>query len=663
MKLGKKLLLFQFTSIVILITLILGTVYFYNINLFNENLKKEVVLLVKNSAEFIDYNIEQNIKKIKMVSQADVLERFNSRDINAYFEELVKEDDSFRALHFYGNDGFLIASTIDGIEYRESFVEDAINANQGDVFVGEAYTTEGSIIMNIYTPITDDSNTKVMGILVGEFDLSSIIKEIDKVNNYLIGDKSAYLVNATNKVIYTQEEGVNNLDILPDAQVNDDINKALGGDDTGFIEYEDYKGEEVIAGYADISEFGVNEGGDWSIIAVAEVSAAFSGINKMITTIVIIALIVLLIIMALVFIFSKSIVNPIKAVVNFANEIADGNLKIQPMQVKSKDEVGILTNSLNEMHQSLKQIVINIFDISNNVNVSANVLDQNLNEVSKATENVTSVITQISEGAMNQAEDTQNVNSNMIDLGDIIENNAQNIKELSIASSKIGQLTTEGLETIHMLSDNTDENKKIINKIIDVINNTSDSVQMIGQASRLIAGVSEQTNLLALNAAIEAARAGEAGKGFSVVAEEIRKLAEQSAQSTNEIDKILEELTSNVEIATQTGQEVNITTNNQINSVLETKNKYNNISNEIEITIDKINNITNLSDKIENGRINVLESVQSLAAIAEESTASTEETAASTEEIYATVEGMTEKSKMLFNLSKELNKSVAKFKI
>jgi methyl-accepting chemotaxis protein len=663
MKLGKKLLLFQFGSIIIFVTLILGTVYIYNINLFKENLKKEVVLLVKNSAESIDYNIEQNIKKIKMMSQADAFETLSSHDVNNYFDEIVKEDSSFRSLHFYKDDRSLISSTSNGLKDIESYLEDATNGKQGDIFVGEAYISEGNTLMNIYTPITDDSNIKVIGILVGELDLSPIIKEIEKVNDYLIGDKSAYLVNNSNKVIHTQEEGVKNFDILPDAQINDEINKALGGDDTGFINYTDYKGEKVIAGYADVSEFGVNEGVDWSIIAVAEVSAAFSNLNKMVITIVIIALIVSLIILVFMFVFSKSIVSSIIAVVNFANEIAGGNLKIQPMKVKSKDEVGILTNSLNEMHQSIQEIVTSIVNISNNVNVAANLLDRNLNEVSTATEDVSSVINQISEGAVSQAEDTQNVNNNMIDLGDIIENNAENIKELTDTSIKIGKLTSEGLDTIQLLSDNTDNNKKIINKIIDVINNTSDSVQMIGEASKLIAGVSEQTNLLALNAAIEAARAGEAGKGFSVVAEEIRKLAEQSAQSTNEIDKILEELTSNVEIATRTGQEVNITTNKQMNSVLETKNKYDDISNEIKVTIDKIDNIAKLSDRIENGRSNVLELVQSLASIAEQSTASTEETAASTEEIHATVEEMTEKSKMLFNLSQELNESVAKFKI
>jgi methyl-accepting chemotaxis protein len=234
---------------------------------------------------------------------------------------------------------------------------------------------------------------------------------------------------------------------------------------------------------------------------------------------------------------------------------------------------------------------------------------------------------------------------------------------LSDTSSKIGQLTSEGLDVIQVLTENTDENSKIISKIIDVIHNTSDSVQKIGEASKLIASISEQTNLLALNAAIEAARAGEFGKGFAVVAQEIRTLAEQSAQSTNEIDIILEELINNVEIAKQTGKEVNITTNNQLNSVTETKNKYDDISNEIRFTIKKIDNVSKLSDKIEISRNKVLDLIQNLAAISQENTASTEETSASTEEIFASVEEMTQKSKLLSNLSDELKESVAKFNI
>jgi methyl-accepting chemotaxis protein len=128
----------------------------------------------------------------------------------------------------------------------------------------------------------------------------------------------------------------------------------------------------------------------------------------------------------------------------------------------------------------------------------------------------------------------------------------------------VGEVLNEGLKEIETLSMKTEENNKASMEIYEVILKTNQSSNKIGEASSVIASIAEQTNLLALNAAIEAARAGDAGRGFSVVADEIRKLAEKSSTSTKDIYNMVNELQRNAQEAVHTMKKISATIKERI---------------------------------------------------------------------------------------------------
>ena len=358
-----------------------------------------------------------------------------------------------------------------------------------------------------------------------------------------------------------------------------------------------------------------------------------------------------------------SITRPINRIVDFADEIAHGYLGAGELEVINHDELGRLTVSINKMYDSIKRLILEIKDSSDNVTDTSKTLNTHAYETTKTTEEVATTVEQISEGAMNQAMNTQKASEDINILGDIIKLNAVSAKELQTSSQKIGNLSVEGMDVIHNLTLKTDESRKAMEEIIEVVQATNESTLQIRVASNMISNIANQTNLLALNAAIEAARAGEHGRGFAVVAEEIRKLAEQTNTSTKDIEKLLLELSAKSQSAIETSEVVKQVFEEQTVSVESTKDKYQEIADGITLSLENIGKIIEISEQMEHNREEVNVMVESLAAIAQENAASTEETSASAEEMLAAMVEVDNSSKRLSELAVELTDLVATFKL
>lgn len=375
----------------------------------------------------------------------------------------------------------------------------------------------------------------------------------------------------------------------------------------------------------------------------------------------IIVLIVLVFSIVITFVIIRTITKPINQLVRVADELSNGNLGVEQVHNQSRDEIGVLTRAFNKMHDNLRSLITSIHESSNKVGMTADQLNFNASEATKVTEEVAKTVAEVAEGATRQAMDTADASIKMNELALSIQKNTEGATALYKNSEAIENLANEGIETIEELTIKTEHSKNAMVNIFDVISLTNQSASRIGDASQMISSIADQTNLLALNAAIEAARAGEAGKGFAVVADEIRKLAEESAKSTSQIDNMLRELVNNANKAIKTSDEVQVIINDQAASVVSTKNKYDMIAKAIHQSTLEIEKIAKLGDQMEENRVEVVQVVESLAAIAEENAASTEETSASAEEMLSTMEEVTSASEILNSLSEELREEISSF--
>lgn len=270
---------------------------------------------------------------------------------------------------------------------------------------------------------------------------------------------------------------------------------------------------------------------------------------------------------------------------------------------------------------------------------------------------------EIAKGAADQAQNTEEGSYKSILLGQTIEKDSEYIGDLNRDSNNVAKIIDEGLVGIETLHSITEKSNRVSEKIYEIILKTNDSSRQIGQASNLISSISEQTNLLALNAAIEAARAGEAGRGFAVVAEEIRKLAEESQASTVSIDKMVIELQQNAEEAVEMVKIVSDIAEEQTKNVGDSKDRYMNIAAAMEHVNKTVEQLNISSKEMEGIKDDILETLQNLAAIAEENSASTEEVTASMEEQTASIEEIANSSEVLTELSQGLQSLIGRFKI
>lgn len=372
------------------------------------------------------------------------------------------------------------------------------------------------------------------------------------------------------------------------------------------------------------------------------------------------AVIIILILWGIILLVSRGIVRSIKKLCEFVDKISNGDFT-STVEIDSKDEIGFLGQKILEMSANLSHLIIKIDETSNLLSASSTQLAKSTNMNYKLNKEISLAIEQITQGVTQQAMDINEGVQEVNDLADIIEKviASTNILEEEITNTE--ELKNIGMETIDSLSKKTKKNTEFSSKISETLLNSQRGVEQIGKVSETISHISSQTNLLSLNAAIEAARAGEAGKGFAVVAEEVRKLAEQSSKSVNEINKIIRDIQLNSNNMEEMIIEINDILEDQTNSMAQTNKIFNEIAKAIQNTKLRVEDVFSLGSNMEVKKNKIVEMINDLSAIMEETASSTQEVSASVDEYSKMIEELNVTSSEMENTAISLSESIGKF--
>lgn len=362
------------------------------------------------------------------------------------------------------------------------------------------------------------------------------------------------------------------------------------------------------------------------------------------------------------FLMNGLVISKIKKITSVIHLLAHGDFTAK-ISIKSRDELGMLSDSIN-------QAIINVSGLIGNVLKDAKqVMDYSLS-VAKATgdtsvsvNEVAKAVEQLAAGATDQAKEAQAGSEKLAGLANEIGAATEGTKLVENYSGETQKVTEQSMKTIRELETKFDENIKISGKVTESVTTLADKSTLISDIVSTIENIAEQTNLLALNAAIEAARAGEQGRGFAVVADEIRKLAEETSRSTNEIGNTVKEIQQEIANAKQNVDSSSEIVNNAQTVLGDTEKAFRTIADSVDRTIGQIGRLGSSMKQIEENKNGTIMSIHEISAIAQESAASTEEVAASVEQQSSSIDEISQTAEKLKTIAEELEKSVSRFNI
>lgn len=455
-----------------------------------------------------------------------------------------------------------------------------------------------------------------------------------RISKYMNGSKSIMLIDIDKEIIrsslatmdagegsyvalITQDgttfysDGTSEKDSL--FTTSDFYQRALGQEEDG-MEYVTYNGAQYLFLYSPMSS---TDTMICSLIPEATILEQASGIKAVAFVLVVIGVIIAALLGCL---LSAHMNGNIYHILNQLKKVAAGDLTIQ-LDSKGKDEFKLLAAGVNAMTDSMKTLITNVTEASNSLNVAAKQVSSSSETFVMTAGDIQDAITEIDSGISQLDVNSADCLSQMDTLSGRINEISDETKDIITLTESTGSSINEGISSMSVLTDSAKKTSEITDNVIHAIEALADKSRSIGQIVESINSIAKETNLLSLNASIEAARAGESGRGFAVVAEQIRQLADQSAQSAGQIQVIIDDIVKSTYGVVEIAKEAESTVEHQEKAVSQTTEAFHAMDNQVNTLLSSVSQISESMQNMEYARSATLTAIEGISTISAETAA------------------------------------------